>query len=69
VWPLKTANRALNGIPVYWIVNLVERQVEVHSSPTADGYGVVRVYKPVEDVPVILDGVEAARIGVADILP
>jgi Uma2 family endonuclease len=27
------------GIPVYWIVNLVHRQVEVYSDPGRDGYG------------------------------
>ena len=27
-----------SGIPVYWILNLVERQVEVYSCPQPDGY-------------------------------
>ena len=26
------------GIPVYWIVNLVDRQVEVYSDPRPGGY-------------------------------
>ena len=26
------------GIPVYWIVNLVDRQVEVYTQPGSDGY-------------------------------
>ena len=26
------------GIPVYWIVNLVDRQVEVYTQPSNDGY-------------------------------
>ena len=27
------------GVPVYWIVNLVDRQVEVHTNPGPGGYG------------------------------
>jgi Uma2 family endonuclease len=60
---------SVSGVPVYWIVNLRESQVEVYSEPTADGYGVVRIYKSGEDVPVVLDGLEAGRIAVSDILP
>ena len=57
-----------SGVPVYWIVNLCESQVEVYTEPTADGYRRVRVYKPGEDVPVVLDSVEVGRIAVSDIL-
>ena len=62
-------NYAGTGVPVYWIINLVDRQVEVYTSPTMEGYDVVRVYKPGEDVPVILDGIEVGRIAVSDVLP
>jgi Putative restriction endonuclease len=30
-------------IPVYWIINLVDREVEVYASPTLDGYGVTQI--------------------------
>jgi Uma2 family endonuclease len=60
---------AANGIPVYWIVNVLERQVEVYSSPTSDGYGARQIYMPGDNVPVVLDGAEVGQIAVDDILP
>jgi hypothetical protein len=60
---------AATGVPVYWIVNLVERQVEVYTSPAADGYGVRLDYLPGQEVPVILDGTVVDHIRVSEILP
>jgi len=57
------------GIPVYWIVNLVDHQVEVYSGPSPAGYGSHQVLKPGQDIPVVAGGVEIARIAVSDILP
>jgi len=56
-------------IPVYWIVNLVDRQIEVFTDPNSDGYAPARVYQPGDDVPVVLDGTEVGRLAVSDILP
>jgi Uma2 family endonuclease len=64
----KWYNYAKAGIPVYWIVNLVDRQVEVYTEPAASGYGVERIYKPGENVPVVVDGTEVGRIAVSDLL-
>ncbi len=58
-----------SGIPVYWIVNLVDHQVEVYTAPGPDGYQSSEILKPGQDVVVLIDGVEAGRIAVADILP
>ena len=58
-----------SGIRVYWIVNLIDRQIEVHNSPTADGYGDMQVYKPGEKVPIVLDEIVVGFIAVSDILP
>lgn len=33
---------AENGVPEYWVVNLVDRRIEVHTGPSSAGYGVVR---------------------------
>lgn len=33
---------AENGVPEYWVVNLVDRRIEVHTEPSKDGYGAVR---------------------------
>ena len=38
----KLSAYAKAGIPVYWIVNLVDRQVEVYSNPGPNGYRVAR---------------------------
>ena len=64
-----TRKYGAHGIAVYWIVNLVDHQVEVHLSPTSEGYDVEQVYKAGEYVPVVLDGVEIGQIAVSDILP
>lgn len=60
------------GIPVYWIVNLKGRQVEVYTLSRrrgAGGYGKPRIFKPGQSVPVMIEGVEVGRIAVSDILP
>jgi Uma2 family endonuclease len=57
------------GISEYWIVNLVEGQVEVYAGPTPVGYRSRQVFKAGQNVPVIIDGHEVGRIHVADILP
>jgi Uma2 family endonuclease len=58
-----------SGIPVYWIVNLVDRQVEVYTVPYADGYHSRQDFASGQDIPVVIDGVEVGRVAVADILP
>jgi Uma2 family endonuclease len=65
----KLSNYAKAGIPVYWISNLVDNQVEVYSQPGPDGYQAHVVFKPGQDVPVVIDGVEVGRIAVAALLP
>jgi Uma2 family endonuclease len=60
------------GIPVYWIVNLKARQVEVYTLLKRRGasrYGKPRVFKAGQSVSVLIEGVEVGRIAVADIMP
>jgi Uma2 family endonuclease len=57
------------GIPVYWIVNLKARQVELYTLQRRGGYGRPRVFKTGQSVPVMIDGARVGRIAVADILP
>lgn len=68
---LRTYARA--GVCCYWIVNLVDRQVEVYAdpAPTADvpRYGPPAVYMPGDAVPLTLDGQLVGHVGVADVLP
>ena len=57
------------GIPVYWIVNVDDRQVEVYSDPGPSGYRSHEVLAPGHVLRVVVDGVEVGEIAVADILP
>jgi Uma2 family endonuclease len=67
---LKLAAYARDGIPVYWIVNLVDRQVEVYTRPTKAGrYRSRQVYKSGQQVPVAIAGQALPPIAVDDILP
>jgi Uma2 family endonuclease len=67
---LKLAAYAKDGIPVYWIVNLVDRQVEVYTRPVKAGrYRSRKDYKPGQQVPVMIAGQQLPPIAVDDILP
>jgi Uma2 family endonuclease len=61
------------AIPVYWIVNLPKRRIEVHSRPTGPGqapyYAEHHNYGPDDEVPVVLDGREVGRVAVREVLP
>jgi Uma2 family endonuclease len=60
---------AAGGIPIYWIVNLVDDRLEIHSRPEAGSYQDVRSLGSGETVAVVIDGREIGAIGVADLLP
>lgn len=59
-------------IPVYWIVNLTDRQIEVYTQPTGSDasalYAQRQDYRTGDRVPVVLDGAQAGHIAVAEIL-
>jgi Uma2 family endonuclease len=61
------------GIPVYWIVNLVDRCIEVYTDPTGPteepDYHQRREYSPNETIAVVFDGVEVGALPVAELLP
>lgn len=57
------------GIPYYWIVNLVDGQVEVYSRPGPAGYEGLEVLAPGHVLSVVIDGVEVGQIAVDDLLP
>lgn len=57
------------GIPVFWIINLVDRQVEVYSQLGQGGYQSQAIFRPGQDVPVVIDGIEVGWIPVNDLLP
>ena len=66
----KRAAYARAGIAVYWIVNLVARQVEVYTRPVKEGrYRSRKDYKPGQQVPVVIAGQPLPPIAVDDIMP
>jgi Uma2 family endonuclease len=59
-------------IGVYWIVNLVDRRVEVYTQPRGGknpGYKRQTNYGPDEAVPVVVAGKPVGRIAVKELLP
>jgi Uma2 family endonuclease len=64
---------ARGNIVCYWIVNLDDRRVEVHTQPSgpcdSPAYASVVTYGPADSVPLVLDGATVATIPVADLLP
>ena len=57
------------GVPTYWIINLVDRQVEVYSDPFQGGYRSRVEFKPGQAIPVVIDGRQVGTIAVDDVLP
>jgi Uma2 family endonuclease len=65
----KLGSYAGGDIPVYWIVNLVDRQVEVYTDPGPGGYQSRTDYRPGDRVPVVIDGRQVGEVAVDDLLP
>jgi Uma2 family endonuclease len=69
----KGADYAEAGVPEYWIVNLIDRIVEVYTQPSGPGvtpgYAARQDYSAAESVPVVLDGAAVGIVAVADIHP
>jgi Uma2 family endonuclease len=70
---IKLRAYAYAGVPVYWLVDVTERRVEVCTLPTGPAenpaYGSVQPYAQDDLLPVVIGGREAGRIAVRDILP
>lgn len=64
---------ARNGIAEYWIVNLIDDQIEVYTRPSgpaeAPDYGSRTDFRRGDVVPVTLDGMKIGTISVEDVLP
>lgn len=64
---------ARNGIPVYWIVNLVDRVVEVFTDPSGPvltpDYATTRFLTPTDTIDVVVGGTVVGSVAVADLLP
>lgn len=70
---VKLRRYATARIPVYWIVNVDRRQVEIYTEPRGCGrtahYHEFAIHHATAQVPVVLDGQERGRIAVQDLLP
>jgi Uma2 family endonuclease len=60
------------GIPVYWVVNVVDKVVEVYTQPSGPGeapaYAQRDLYAVGSAVPVVFDGTAVGTIPVADVM-
>jgi Uma2 family endonuclease len=70
---LKKRIYAKARIAIYWIVNLVDNQIEVYTEPSGPAeppdYRKHQDYRPGDEVPVIIEGREVGRLRVQDLLP
>ncbi len=59
------------GVPVYWIVNLIDNQIEVYSKPDRNSGDYARyvVHAASDSVPLEIENAEAGRVAVSDVLP
>jgi len=61
---------AVAAIPVYWIVNLVDRQIEVYEKPRPDGtYAVCNIYKLGQKAKLLLEPGLEIDVAMADVIP
>ena len=60
------------GIPVYWVVNVVDKQIEVFTLPSGPGespaYAKQEVFAVGASVPVVLDGNTVGTVAVSDVM-
>jgi Uma2 family endonuclease len=61
------------AIICYWIINLVDRQIEVYTAPSGPGdnpaYRGRDEYRSGDSIPLVIDGHEVDRIEVSSLLP
>lgn len=60
---------AAEGVPVYWVVNLPDRCIELYSEPAEGIYRKREIVAAEASVPVVIDGVEVGRLAVSEVLP
>lgn len=68
---LKASIYAVARVAVYWLVNLPERTIEVHSGPMPRSrrYRSTTVYRESDRVPVTVAGHDVGHLRVKDVLP
>jgi Uma2 family endonuclease len=68
---LKQSIYAIAGIPIYWIINLLDKAIEVYTQPVPEEkrYAEKKVYGLEQTLPFILEGKEIAQLEVKNLLP
>jgi Uma2 family endonuclease len=56
------------GVPAYWILNLIDRQVEVYTGPTDRGYASRQDFPTGQHIPLLIEGREVGHIAVAELM-
>jgi Uma2 family endonuclease len=57
------------GIPVYWLVNIPDRQLEVYAHPVGGEYSAATILGEHQSVELVIAGQVVGTIAVADLLP
>jgi len=64
---------AQTRLPIYWIVNIADRQVEVYADPGGPArkrrYRSTTIFVPGQQVPVVIDGRTVGQVPVSSLLP
>jgi Uma2 family endonuclease len=70
---LKKRLYARAGIPVYWIINLPENQIEIYTLPSSGAeepdYQWRQDYSSIDEAPLVIDGQEVGRLAALEVLP
>jgi Uma2 family endonuclease len=70
---VKMRRYATRGIPVYWIIKVKQRLVQVHDTPQGRGktarYTRILTFSGAEEVPIVIDGREVGRVVASDLFP
>ncbi len=66
---LKLDGYAQAGFPVYWILDLQLRRLEVYANPVGGKYPAPTIFGAVDSVELMIDGRILGTIAVADLLP
>jgi Uma2 family endonuclease len=64
----KSINYARGGVAFYWIVNLADRQIEVYTDPSPDGFSASEIFTVGDWVPVVVDGITIGIVPVFDVV-
>jgi Uma2 family endonuclease len=70
---LKWSLYAASGVPVYWILDVNQNRLEIHSEPNGQGekagYARTSIIGQDDEVPLVLDGREIGRFCLREIMP